>query len=187
MYKHKKTYSTTGRGFIDYALFILVLSLSVSSYLSIYQSLYFTVYRYICMYVCACLHLLICWQEICFKFREPAKNSWQYVFAFQDIWYILVKFELWMVDLLWYHSPTKWMLSLQWDYWFEFHDYFIAWDTTESQHPVLRLLWIQHEMQQNPVKYRDHFVYGPANERWHYNVTLSLIGWAHSQNEPWHE
>ena len=25
----------------------------------------------------------------------------------------------------------------------------------------------------------------PANERWCYNVTSSLIGWAHSQNGPW--
>ena len=25
----------------------------------------------------------------------------------------------------------------------------------------------------------------PANERWCYNVTSSLIGWAHSQNYPW--
>ena len=24
----------------------------------------------------------------------------------------------------------------------------------------------------------------PASERWHYNVTSSLIGWAHSQNNP---
>ena len=24
----------------------------------------------------------------------------------------------------------------------------------------------------------------PATERWHYNVTSSLIGWAHSQNDP---
>ena len=24
----------------------------------------------------------------------------------------------------------------------------------------------------------------PANERWHYNVTLFLIGWAHPQNDP---
>ena len=27
----------------------------------------------------------------------------------------------------------------------------------------------------------------PANEKWHYNVTLSLIGWAHSQNDPWQD
>ena len=25
----------------------------------------------------------------------------------------------------------------------------------------------------------------PANERWRYSVTLSLIGWAHTQNHPW--
>ena len=25
----------------------------------------------------------------------------------------------------------------------------------------------------------------PANERWRYIVTSSLIGWAHSQNDPW--
>ena len=25
----------------------------------------------------------------------------------------------------------------------------------------------------------------PANERWRYNVTSSLIGWAHTQNDPW--
>ena len=25
----------------------------------------------------------------------------------------------------------------------------------------------------------------PANERWHYNIMLSLIGWVHSQNDPW--
>ena len=24
----------------------------------------------------------------------------------------------------------------------------------------------------------------PANERWRYTVTLSLIGWAHTQNDP---
>ena len=26
---------------------------------------------------------------------------------------------------------------------------------------------------------------GPANERWHYTVMPSLIGWAHTQNDPW--
>ena len=26
---------------------------------------------------------------------------------------------------------------------------------------------------------------GLANERWCYNVTLSLIGWAHTQNDPY--
>ena len=25
----------------------------------------------------------------------------------------------------------------------------------------------------------------PTNERWRYNVTSSLIGWAHTQNDPW--
>ena len=25
-----------------------------------------------------------------------------------------------------------------------------------------------------------------ANERWRYTVTPSLIGWAHTQNDPWH-
>ena len=25
----------------------------------------------------------------------------------------------------------------------------------------------------------------PTNERWHYNVKSSLIGWAHTQNDPW--
>ena len=25
----------------------------------------------------------------------------------------------------------------------------------------------------------------PTNERWRYNVTSSLIGWAHTQNNPW--
>ena len=25
----------------------------------------------------------------------------------------------------------------------------------------------------------------PANERWHYSVTLSLTGWAHTQNDPY--
>ena len=25
----------------------------------------------------------------------------------------------------------------------------------------------------------------PANERWRYSVTPSLIGWAHTQNDPW--
>ena len=25
----------------------------------------------------------------------------------------------------------------------------------------------------------------PGNERWRYNVTPSLIGWAHTQNDPW--
>ena len=27
----------------------------------------------------------------------------------------------------------------------------------------------------------------PANERWRYTVTPSLIGWAHAQNDPWSE
>ena len=27
----------------------------------------------------------------------------------------------------------------------------------------------------------------PANERWRYNVTSSLIGCAHTQNSPWYE
>ena len=26
----------------------------------------------------------------------------------------------------------------------------------------------------------------PANERWRYNVTSSLIGWAHAQYDPWY-
>ena len=26
----------------------------------------------------------------------------------------------------------------------------------------------------------------PANERWRYNVTSSLIGWPHTQNHPWY-
>ena len=26
---------------------------------------------------------------------------------------------------------------------------------------------------------------GSANETWRYNVTSSLIGWAHTQNDPW--
>ena len=26
---------------------------------------------------------------------------------------------------------------------------------------------------------------GSANERWHYNVTWCLTGWAHTQNDPW--
>ena len=25
----------------------------------------------------------------------------------------------------------------------------------------------------------------PANERWRYTVALSLIGWVHTQNDPW--
>ena len=25
----------------------------------------------------------------------------------------------------------------------------------------------------------------PANERWRYNVTASLVGWAHAQKDPW--
>ena len=32
---------------------------------------------------------------------------------------------------------------------------------------------------------RDHFVYGPTNERRRYYVTSSLTGWAHTQNYPW--
>ena len=33
---------------------------------------------------------------------------------------------------------------------------------------------------------RDHFLcMRPTNERRRYNVTSSLIGWAHSQNDPW--
>ena len=31
---------------------------------------------------------------------------------------------------------------------------------------------------------KDHFVYAPSRERWHYNATSSLIGWAHPQNDP---
>ena len=34
------------------------------------------------------------------------------------------------------------------------------------------------------VLYRDHFGMGSANERRRYFVTLSLLGWAHTQNEP---
>ena len=33
------------------------------------------------------------------------------------------------------------------------------------------------------LDYRDHM--RPANERQRYNVTSSLISWAHSQNDPW--
>ena len=32
---------------------------------------------------------------------------------------------------------------------------------------------------------RDHLYLHPANERWCYIVTLSLIGWARIQNDPW--
>ena len=28
-------------------------------------------------------------------------------------------------------------------------------------------------------------MYVPANERWRYTVTPSLIGWVHTQNDPW--
>ena len=39
------------------------------------------------------------------------------------------------------------------------------------------LLWVQNFLY--------HIYYkNPANERWCYNVTLSLIGWAHTQNDP---
>ena len=31
---------------------------------------------------------------------------------------------------------------------------------------------------------RDHSCMQPANERWRYSVTPSLIGWAHKQNDP---
>ena len=31
---------------------------------------------------------------------------------------------------------------------------------------------------------RDHLCTHPANEKRRYNVTLSLIGWAHTQNDP---
>ena len=30
----------------------------------------------------------------------------------------------------------------------------------------------------------NHFFVHPANERWHYTVTPSFIGWGHTQNEP---
>ena len=29
------------------------------------------------------------------------------------------------------------------------------------------------------------FCIRPANERWHYIVTSSLIGWAHAQDDPY--
>ena len=32
---------------------------------------------------------------------------------------------------------------------------------------------------------RDHSGYSPVNERLRYNVTLSLVGLAHTQNDPW--
>ena len=35
------------------------------------------------------------------------------------------------------------------------------------------------------IQGRDHFVYPTANERRRYNVTSSLIGWAHSQIDLW--
>ena len=37
----------------------------------------------------------------------------------------------------------------------------------------------------NPQIIRDHFMYATANERRCYIVTSSLIGWAHTQNDPW--
>ena len=44
-------------------------------------------------------------------------------------------------------------------------------------------------LKQEPVSYqphmvRDHFMYAPANERWCYIVTSSLIGWVYTQNDP---
>ena len=35
-----------------------------------------------------------------------------------------------------------------------------------------------------PTPTRDHFVYEPVNEGRRYIVTLSLIGWAHTENDP---
>ena len=35
------------------------------------------------------------------------------------------------------------------------------------------------------IPFRDHSVYVPANERWCHTVTLSLIGWGDTQNDPW--
>ena len=32
----------------------------------------------------------------------------------------------------------------------------------------------------------DHFVHAPSNWRRRYNVASSLIGWAHTQNDPWY-
>ena len=52
---------------------------------------------------------------------------------------------------------------------------------------ICNIHWYQTttKAQQSMRHYRDHFVCVPANERWRYNVTSSLIGWKHSQNDPW--
>ena len=49
---------------------------------------------------------------------------------------------------------------------------------------VLLIPWYNIHWVQPLLAHRDHFVNAPS-QSWCYIVTQSLIGWAHSQNNPW--
>ena len=156
-------------------------------------SLYLTVYKYICMCICACLHLLICWQEMCFKFREPAKKSWQYVFCIAVC--IIYSCEIWIVNGRSLVIPLSNQINvipamglLIWISWL-FHSLRHHWVTLIGALCTQCLGCCEYNMKCSKIHWNAgiFLCMCPANEIWHYNVTSSLIGWVHSQNEPWNE
>ena len=61
------------------------------------------------------------------------------------------------------------------------------WNICGQNYPLPHMRWHCPEMTPNRLwaQTRDHFVYvRPANGRWRYNVMSSLIGQAHTQNDP---
>ena len=57
---------------------------------------------------------------------------------------------------------------------------------TATKSPPWRHPYKRDAIHMRHQPYRDHFVYAPANERRRYIVTSSLIGRAHTQNDPCH-
>ena len=56
--------------------------------------------------------------------------------------------------------------------------------TTDDKQIVVKINEILKQKQHH-LRYRDHSVYSPNHERWHYIVIQSVIGWAHTANDPW--
>ena len=53
-------------------------------------------------------------------------------------------------------------------------------------HLQCSLLWLTLELLWKFVRYAGVVLSkGSANRRWYYKVTFSLIGWSHTQNDPW--
>ena len=56
--------------------------------------------------------------------------------------------------------------------------------STDDKEIVVKISEILKQKQHH-LRYRDQSVYSPNHERWHYILTQSVIGWAHTANDPW--